>query len=168
LRDQGHEAFSAFSAFSTSASGILGDADDTFHRAFCFRARERNRESGLLGAGVANCEVFPHGKLGIPGPEPRTGIVVRSEVVSVEFARRGRFPTSQALQPVDPEAIAELWGRFEAVHVEIDAKDLLVEGELPRDLTSADLVERELSPGQRSSGMSGGGDHRPVLAGFTL
>jgi hypothetical protein len=80
----------------------------------------------------------------------------------------GGFRRARPLQPVDPEAIAELSGRFEAVHVEIDAKDLLVEGELPRDLTSAYLVERELSPGQRSSGMSGGGDHRPVWAGFTL
>ena len=44
---------------------------------------------------------------------------------------------SQALEPVDPASVAELSGRFEPVDTEIDASDLPVAGELPRDLVGA-------------------------------
>jgi carotenoid cleavage dioxygenase-like enzyme len=44
---------------------------------------------------------------------------------------------SQPLQVVDPATIAELSGRFEPVSAEIDAAELPVQGELPRDLVGA-------------------------------
>jgi carotenoid cleavage dioxygenase-like enzyme len=44
---------------------------------------------------------------------------------------------SELLRPIDLEAIPELRGRFEPVQTEVDAKDLPVQGELPRDLSGA-------------------------------
>jgi len=44
---------------------------------------------------------------------------------------------SSPLVAVDPATIAELSGRFEPVDTEIDATDLSVEGEVPRDLTGS-------------------------------
>ncbi len=44
---------------------------------------------------------------------------------------------SQPLKTVNPETIPELCGRFEPVRTEIDASDLPVQGELPRDLSGA-------------------------------
>lgn len=44
---------------------------------------------------------------------------------------------SVTLQPVDPQSIPALRGRFEPVSTEIEAADLVVAGELPRDLAGA-------------------------------
>ena len=46
---------------------------------------------------------------------------------------------SPPLKPVDPSTITELSGRFEPISTEIDAEDLPVEGELPRDLSGVYL-----------------------------